>query len=71
MHPPLLTENLRTAQSGGPAAEVIVEIPENDVNEGSSQEGADDAATNHHNVHGSPRRHILKLIQDVVTRWNS
>ena len=68
---PLLTENLRTAQSGGPAAEVIVEIPEDDVNEGSSQEGADDAATNHHNVHGSPCRHTLKLIQDVVTRRNT
>ena len=67
----MLTENLRTAQSGGPAAEVIVEIPEDDVNEGSSQEGADDAATNYHNVHGSPLRHTLKLIQDVVTRWNS
>ena len=67
----MLTENLRTAQSGGPAAEVIVEIPEDDVNEGSSQEGADDAATNHHNVHGSPCRHTLKLIQNVMTRWNS
>eukprot|EP00731_Ephydatia_muelleri_P020249 Em0012g1074a len=70
---PLLTENLRTAQSGGPAAELIVEIldQEDDVNEA---EGANYAAaaanTINHHLHGSPRGHTLKRIQDVATQWN-
>ena len=70
---PLLTENLRTAQSGGPAAELIVETQdqEDDVNEAEGATYAAAANTINHHLHGSPRGHTLKLIQDVVTRWNS
>eukprot|EP00731_Ephydatia_muelleri_P020663 Em0013g390a len=72
---PLLTENLRTAQSGGPAAELIVETQdqEDDVNEAEAEGATYAAAANtiNHHLHGSPRGHTLKLIQDVVTWWNS
>ncbi|KAL5478061.1 hypothetical protein EMCRGX_G024938 [Ephydatia muelleri] len=66
----LLTENLRSAQSGGPIINVLVE-DEQDDEEHQVNEGASDAAPKDASFHSSPRGHTLKLIKDVITRWNS
>ena len=56
-------------------AELIVETQdqEDDVNEAEAEGATYAAAANtiNHHLHGSPCGHTLKLIQDVVTRWNS
>ena len=72
-----MTENLRTAQIGGPAAELIMEEADEDNTDDTQQatrqviEGGGNTAVNSLGFHRSPRGHTLKLIQDVVTRWNS
>ena len=74
---PLLTENLHTAQIGGPAAELIMEEADEDNSDDTQQatrqviEGGGNTAVNSVGFHRSSRGHTLKLIQDVVTRWNS
>lgn len=74
---PLMTENLRTAQIGGPAAELIMEETDEDNTDDTQQatrqviEGGGNTAVNSLGFHRSPRGHTQKLIQDVVTRWNS
>ena len=76
----LLTENLRSAQSGGPITNLLVEIEEDDeacgehlVNEIEIAATCSDApaAARVSSLHATPRGHTLKLIKDVVTRWNS
>ena len=60
---PLLTENLCTSQTGGPAAELLVEM----MYEATSKECDNDPATkmvNHH-FHRPLHGHTLKLIQDA------
>ena len=66
----LLTENLRSAQSGGPIINLLVE-DEQDDGEHQVNEGASDAAPKDASFHSFPRGHTLKLIIDVITRWNS
>ena len=66
----LLTENLRSAQSGGPIINLLVEDKQDD-GEHQVNEGASDAAPKDASFHSSPRGHTLKLIKDVITRWNS
>ena len=66
----MLTENLRSAQSGGPIINLLVE-DEQDDGEHQVNEGASDAAPKDASFHSSPRGHTLKLIKDVITRWNS
>ena len=74
---PLLTENLCTAQIGGPAAELIMEeVDEDNINDTQQAtrqgiEGGGNTAAKSLGFHRSPRGHTLKLIQNVVTRWNS
>ena len=76
----LLTENLRSAQSGGPIINLLVEIQQDDeacgehlVNEIEISATCSDApaAARVSSLHTTPRGHTLKLIKDVVTRWNS
>eukprot|EP00731_Ephydatia_muelleri_P036964 Em0365g2a len=66
----LLTENLRSAQSGGPIINLLVE-DEQDDGEHQVNEGASDAAPKDASFHSSPRGHTLKLIKVVITKWNS
>ncbi|KAL5474596.1 hypothetical protein EMCRGX_G026566 [Ephydatia muelleri] len=73
----LLTENLRSAQSGGPITNLLVEIEEDDetcgehlVNEIEIAATCSDAPAAAR-VSSTPRGHTLKLIKDVVTRLNS
>ena len=69
-----MAENLRTAQIGGPAAELIMEEADEDNTDDTQQatrqviEGGGNTAVNSLGFHRSPRGHTLKLI---VTRWNS
>eukprot|EP00731_Ephydatia_muelleri_P035155 Em0100g1a len=58
----LLTENLRSAQSGGPIINLLVE-DEQDDGEHQVNEGASDAAPKDASFHSSPRGHTLKLIK--------
>ena len=44
---------------------------EQDDGEHQVNEGASDAAPIDASFHSSPRGHTLKLIKDVITRWNS
>ena len=76
----LLTENLRSAQSGGPITNLLVEIEEDDetcgehlVNEIEIAATCSDApaAARVSSLHATPRSHTFKLIKDIVTRWNS
>ena len=66
----LLTENLRSAQSGGPIINLLVE-DEQDDGEHQVNEGASDAAPKDASFHSSPRGHTFKLIKVVITKWNS
>ena len=72
----LLTENLRSVQSGGPITNLLVEIEQDDdacgehlVNE-IEIAASDPAAARVSALHTTPRGHTLKLIKDAVTRWN-
>ena len=72
-----MTENLHTAQIGGPAAELIMEEVDEDNIDDTQQvtrqgiKGGSNTAAKRLGFHRSPRGHTLKLIQDVVTQWNS
>ena len=68
---PLLTENLRSAQSGGPISNILVEVEPDDEssNDDLAATSSDaPAATRVSSLHATPRSHTLKLIKDVVTR---
>ena len=68
---PLLTEIMLTAQSSGQSAELVVEI-QGQEDDGNEAEGLLLLLSPSITLsHGSLRGHTLKLIQDVVTRWNS
>ena len=66
-----MTENLRTTQIGGPAAELVMEKADEDNTYDTQQaarqgiEGGSNATANSLGFHRSPCGHTLKLIQDV------
>ncbi|KAL5467159.1 hypothetical protein EMCRGX_G031351 [Ephydatia muelleri] len=73
-------EHLNYLWSGGPITNLLVEIEEDDetcgehlVNEIEIAATCSDApaAARVSSLHETPRGHTLKLIKDVVTRWNS
>ena len=67
----LLTENLSSAQSGGPIINLLVEDEQDDGEQQVNESASDAAAPEDTSFHSSPRGHTLKLIKDVITRWHS